>query len=130
MRNASEGFLEPACQEKQRGRVITQNRYGTNGNEKPRFHPPFPYCLASRAATHRPTRENIYRPDLARDRLQRMHGFHKRICPRRRSVPRLVNAIGNKSGGGERLPVAKERLFDWRIRGRAEPPDAAPGRRE
>src|SRR6185437_1625973 len=40
-----------------------------------------------------------------------MHGVHKMEFPRRRSVPRLVNAIANKSGGCERLPVAIERLF-------------------
>jgi hypothetical protein len=57
------------------------------------------------------TCENIDRPDLACDRLQRMHGIHKSIFPRRRSVPRLVDAIANKSGGCERLPIAKERLF-------------------
>ena len=104
-------LLEPACQKKQRWGVVTQNRHGTYGNEKPRFHAPFPHCLASRKATHRPTCENIHRPDLACDRFQRMHGFHKSKCPRRRSVPRLVNAIANKSGGCERLSVAKERLF-------------------
>ena len=109
------GFLEPARQEKQRRGLIPQNWHRTNSNEKPRFHPPFPYCLASRKATHRPTRENINRPDFMCDRLQRMHGFHKNKFPRGRSVPRLVNAIANKPGGCEGLPVAKKRLFRARV---------------
>jgi hypothetical protein len=92
--------------------MITQNRHdGTNGNEKPRFHPPFPHCLASGSVAQRVTCKNIYRPDLACDRLQRMHGFHISIGPRRRSMPRKVNIVANKPGGCERLPVAKERLF-------------------
>src|SRR5438034_9249182 len=38
--------------------------------------------------------------------------YYAAYFPQRcRSVPRLVNAIANKSGGCERLPVAKERLF-------------------
>src|SRR5258708_4402816 len=79
--------------------------------KSPGFISPFPHRFTSRKATHRVAHENIYRPDLACDRRQRLHGVHSSKRPRRRSMPRLVNAIANKSGGCERLPVAKERLF-------------------
>ena len=92
------GFLEPACQEKQRWAVIAQNRHGTDGNEMPGFHPSCTHGLTSRNAAHRMACENIHRPDLACDRLQRVHGVHESKLPRRRSVPRLVNAIANESG--------------------------------
>src|SRR5215212_7035309 len=91
--------------------MVAQDRRVTNGDEKPGSDAPFSHRLASRTASHRLACENIYRPDLASDRLQRMHRFHKMMFPRRRSVPRLVDAIANKSGGRERFPVAKERLF-------------------
>ncbi len=55
--------------------------------KSPGLIPPFRTASPSPKAAHRVTRENIHRPDLACDRLQRMRGILRSECSRRRSMP-------------------------------------------
>ncbi len=79
--------------------------------KSPGFIPPSRTASPPVKAAQRVAHENIYRADLACDRLQRMHGFHISICPRRRSMARMVNVVANKSGRRECFCVTKKRFL-------------------
>ena len=91
--------------------MFPQDREGTHRNEKPRFQAAFAHGLSPREATHRVADENIHRPDPMCHRLQRLHGPHKGIRLRRRSVSGLVHGVALKSGSGQRLTIANEVFF-------------------